>query len=269
MSDFSTFSLLDPDFYASFEQRAPGAEYLPAVAGLTAVGWTVVPGGVWTHVQPPGCAIAPQGWKLHLSATPANASDVLARVAGVVENEPVPFKFASDRTMVTVITSKNWPREGGGKFITLYPSGDEQFHRLAHALSHATAGLDGPYILSDRRVPGPSRIVFYRFGEHQPAHQLDAWGQRVAQVVGPRGQKSADRRQGYYRYPAWVDDPYGAAPVPVLEGTRRVTLRDRYQVQGALKFSNLGGIYRAVDLESGARVVLRERRPFTGPEPTR
>ena len=264
MSDFSTYALLDPDFYASFEQREPGAEYLPVVAGLAERGWTIAPGGVWTHVHPQGCAISRQGWKLHLSATPVNAAVVLARVIDVLQADPAPFKFASDRTMVTVLTSKNWPREGGGKFITLYPAGDEQFHRLAHALSEATARLDGPYILSDRRVPGPSRIVFYRYGEHQPAHELDAWGQRVAQVVGPGGEKAPDQRQGYYRYPEWVVDPYGAQPVPVLEGVRRVTLRDRYEIRAALKFSNLGGVYRGIDLERDAPVVLRERRPFTG-----
>jgi tRNA A-37 threonylcarbamoyl transferase component Bud32 len=264
MSDNATFELLDPEFFASFEQKMPGAEYRSVVAGLATGGWTVAPGGVWTHVMPPGWSGLRQGWKLHLSATPVNAATVLANVARVLEDDPAAFKFASDRAMLYLMTSKNWPREGGGKFVTVYPADEDQFRRLAATLAEATAGLEGPYILSDRRVPG-SRIVFYRYGEHQAAEGVDAWGQRVQHVISPKGERVSDRRQGYYRVPSWVDDPYGARSTRVLDSVGgKVTLRGRYEIHGALKFSNLGGVYRGQDLERGQPVVVRERRPYTG-----
>ncbi|HYR08243.1 MAG TPA: hypothetical protein VEQ60_10760, partial [Longimicrobium sp.] len=191
MSDNSTFALLDPEFFVPFGQKTPGPEYQALVAGLNAAGWRVQRGGVWTHVVPPGWQPQTQGWKLHLSATPAHAPEVLQRTARVLEVDPAAFKFASDPVVHLVMNSKNWPREGSGKFITIYPVDDDQFRRLATALAAATEGLQGPYILSDRRVPG-SRTVFYRYGEHSAAEAVDARGQRVQQIVSPSGEAAPD-----------------------------------------------------------------------------
>ena len=151
MNDDSTFALLDPEFYVSLEQREPGPLYRDAVGALLAdEAWTTIPRGVWTYVKPREWTGAQQGWKLHVSATPWNAVEVLKRVAGVLRDDPAYFKFASDPLVVHLLNGKNWPREGGGKFITIYPDGDEAFQRIGRALAEATAGLEGPYILSDQ-----------------------------------------------------------------------------------------------------------------------
>ncbi|HSU15583.1 class III lanthionine synthetase LanKC [Longimicrobium sp.] len=267
MADYSTFVLLDPEFFASLDQRTPGTEYHARVASLLPDDWEIAAQGVWTSVRPPRWEHLRQGWKLHVSATPANSADVLERVAAVLARDPAAFKFASDAVMLNILLSKNWPREGGGKFITIYPSGDEQFGRLGRALAQATAELDGPYILSDRRVPG-SRIVFYRFGEHLGGEEVDPAGTRSHRIATPGGGTVVDERRGYYQIPDGVDDPFGARAVRVLpsgaEPENRVTLNGRYQVRGALKYSNVGGMYHAWDVERDRAVVLRERRPLTG-----
>jgi len=264
MNDDSTFALLDPEFYVSLEQRPPGPEYLDAVGELLPEdGWTTIVRGLWTYVQPREWTGLEQGWKLHVSATPWNAREVLQRVAAVLRDDPAYFKFASDPFVVHLMMGKNWPREGGGKFITIYPESDEAFQRLGRALAEATAGLDGPYILSDRRVPG-SRIVFYRYGEHVLTESVDARGHRVRNMRAPTGQPVRDRRTGYYQIPEWVADPYGARPVTVLDGEKKVRLGERYEIDGAFKYSNTGGVYRGRDLENDRRVVIREARPFTG-----
>jgi serine/threonine protein kinase len=263
--DASMFSVLDPEFYRPLEERTPDPEFADhARAALREDGWGVYPAGVWTYLQPHGWSGARQGWKLHVSATLENADVVLRQVASVLRADPTAFKFASDRWMLSLMLGKNWPREGGGKFITIYPVDEEQFRRLADALSTATAGQDGPYILSDRRVPG-SRVLFYRYGQHVAEEEVDAQGYRRQQIRAPSGEAVSDRRRGYYQLPGWVEDPFGAAGVrPVDKDAKKVTLNGRYEVQRVIRYSNVGGIYRARDLETGETVIIREARPNVG-----
>ncbi|HWK89316.1 MAG TPA: class III lanthionine synthetase LanKC [Longimicrobium sp.] len=262
----NAISLQDPEFFVPLEAKAVSPEFHARVAGaLDGRGWTLVPRGTWTHALPPDWSGPRQGWKLHLSATPANAAEVLERVAALLADDTAAFKYLSDSGILWMTLSKNWPREGGGKFITVFPRDEEHFRRLAPALAQATAGLEGPYILSDRRVPG-SRIVFYRYGELLPLDEVDARGVHVEKVIGPSGETVSDRRSGFYRLPEWMQDPYGAGPVRVVETPeQQITLNGRYRVRGALRFSNVGGVYHGVDLENDERpVIIRERRPHTG-----
>jgi len=265
MNDNSLFSVLDSEFWFPLELKPRSPEYRSVVDGVLPPGeWAAAPQGVWTYLQPRGWNGARQGWKLHVSATPSNAAAVLETVAAVLRDDPAAFKFASDPSILHAILSKNWPREGGGKFITIYPATDEHFQRLARALAEATAGLDGPYILSDRRVPG-SRIVFYRYGEHSAKEGVDPTGASMHPLAGPSGEKTQDTRQGYYTLPSWAEDPYGARPVRVVDSSvSRMTLNGRYEVRTVMRYSNVGGIYLAHDLESGRPVVVRERRPCVG-----
>jgi tRNA A-37 threonylcarbamoyl transferase component Bud32 len=265
MADYAIYGLLDDEFFLSLDRRVPAPEFRErAAAILGADTWEIEPRGIWAFARPRGWTGLRQGWKLHLSATPANAAEVLEKAAGVLRDDPAAFKFAGDRTLVRVMTSKNWPRAGAGKFITVYPESEEQFRRLAGALAAAAAGLKGQYILSDRRVPG-SHVVFYRYGEHQGFQSVTPQGHTVHHLLAPSGEAVADGRRGYYQLPEWVEDPYGASPVRVLESkVEKVTLHERYRIERCIKHSNVGGVYEATDLQSGRPVVVRERRPFTG-----
>ncbi|HEU0301004.1 MAG TPA: lanthionine synthetase LanC family protein, partial [Longimicrobium sp.] len=204
------------------------------------------------------------GWKLHVSTLPQHAEQVLRRVVDVLKVDPAAFKLASDRRILDLLTTRNWPRSGGGKFITIYPADAEHFRRLGEALARATAEFDGPYILTDRRVPG-SRVVFYRYGEHLASEAVDERGARVPRIEGPSGEVALDQRTAWYQLPEWAADPYGARPVRVLDPRAdAVTLTDRYRIHGALRYTNLGGVYRATDLRDDRPVVIRERRPLYG-----
>jgi hypothetical protein len=267
--DDSLFTLLDSAFFTPLERKRRGTEYSAVVAEvLPPPEWSLHSEGMWTHVHPHGWTGIRQGWKLHLSATPANGATVVQRVASVLKQDPAAFKFAADRTFLDLLLAKNWPRESGGKFITIYPASEEQFKRLGHVLTAATTDLDGPYILSDSRIPG-SRIVFYRYGEHLPTDTLDARGHREHHLVDPSGKLVEDGRGAHYQLPEWEQDPFGSRSIRVLksarkEGGKKVVLRDRFEIQGAIKYSNTGGIYRGRDLERDEPVVIRERRPLTG-----
>lgn len=262
--DSATFTLLSPEFFASLEERTPGPEFATVVSEvLDGDGWKMLQQGVWTHMHPPVWHGSQQGWKLHVSATPANAPTVIRRVTEVLREHQVAFKFASDRRMLFIMLSKNWPREGAGKFITVYPHGEDQFRQIGKALAAATEGLDGPYILSDRRVPG-SRVVFYRYGQHLPRQTLDARGHRVQQMITPDGAPVADDRRSFYQQPEWVNDPFAPRPVTLDPAKKKIRLNGRYEVQKPLKFSNTGGVYLARDLERNGPVIVREARPCTG-----
>ncbi|HZD71295.1 MAG TPA: hypothetical protein VFA45_21045 [Actinomycetes bacterium] len=64
---------------------------------------------------------------------------------------------------MAALTSGRHRREGAGKFLTVYPVDLEQFRVLAELLHQATAGLDGPVILSDRQY-APGGLAHYRYG---------------------------------------------------------------------------------------------------------
>ncbi|HEX6750785.1 MAG TPA: class III lanthionine synthetase LanKC [Longimicrobium sp.] len=252
------FALLDAEFFESFDRYRPGDEYERVVREHLDDGWVIARGGFWSNCQPIGAEYRTQGWKIHLSAATETAPEVLARALPVLAEARVPFKFCSDARMLELSTSKNWPRTGAAKFITVYPESDEDFPALAARLHEATEDLRGPYILSDRSYPG-SRVVFYRYGEHRGVPYLDAEGHQHRAILTPEGERYSDQRQAIYRVPPWVADPFGA---PSKERRQEVWLRDRYRVTGALRYSSVGGIYLADDTETGEKVVIREARPL-------
>lgn len=254
------FTLLDREFFESLDAYRPGRELVSLAEEAAGPGWTTSLGGYWTQLTPSDARIGEHGWKLHLSAVPATAEDTLRRVLPLLVEERVPFKFNSDLNMVQLTVSKNFPRSGAGKFITVYPADEAQFIRLAVRLHQATAGLRGPYILTDRPY-ADSRVVFYRYGEHRGSGRVGAAGTAVPTLTGPDGEEFRDDRKPYFSLPSWVKDPFtghGAA----LPAAGEVVLKDRYRVTKAIRFSSVGGIYEAVDTHTGEAVIVREARPM-------
>jgi hypothetical protein len=259
-----TLTLVDRVFFESLSRYSPRDEYRAPVKEMLEADWKVTPSGFWTHCTPARAVIREQGWKIHISAVPATALDVLSRVVPVLAAGSVPFKFTSDRSMHALSLSKNWPREGAGKFMTIYPASDAQFAELAADLDARTRDLRGPYILSDRPYRD-SHTVFYRYGEHVGAPEITARGTFRRVLHSPEGGSVDDRRTPYYQIPAWTSDPFGGGSVEnVGESGRKVLLAGRYRVVGALKFNSTGGIYSAVDEQTDRPVVVREARPHLG-----
>ncbi|MET9701215.1 class IV lanthionine synthetase LanL [Streptomyces sp. NPDC006529] len=239
----------------------------PAGTGATgdgAHGWSVTPGEFWCHVVPDGGRVRrAQGWKLHVSATPLAAPLALARAAEVLVARRAAFKFAATPARVAALVSGRFERGGGGKFITVYPSDDDQFRQLAEELHRATLGLPGPAVLSDRRYL-PDSQVSYRFGVFAGDPELTADGCFATLLTDPEGRRVADERNAWFSPPAWADDPFperAAAPVRSTATAKPVLLGGRYLVRGAIQHSNKGGVFRAEDTETGAQVVVKQARP--------
>jgi hypothetical protein len=143
-------------------------------------------GRFWCHLQPVDGACPAQGWKLHVSATPASAAAVLERSLPVLLAGGAGFKFARTPEHVAQVNARHTPRGHSGKFLTVYPRTDEEAVRLAAALHEATAGLPGPRVLSDRPY-APDSLVHYRYGAFIEQRRISNDGLHTWVVLDPDG----------------------------------------------------------------------------------
>jgi hypothetical protein len=242
---------------------------------------------LWCQVWPSSYRQRDQGWKLHLSATVDCGEEVLRRAVGVLLAAGCPFKFASSPDRLDLLNSAHYPRGGAGKFITVYPVDDEQFRWLAASLDEQTVDLSGPSILSDRPFL-PGSLVHYRYGGFVRNQLLSNDAEFVLVLTGPDGAAVVDRREAWFAPPPWAP-PAFPAPEPtanrVAAATRvaapsasaaasasasasasaaaepgAVLLGGRFMAQQAIRHSNRGGVYRALDLDTGADVIVKQAR---------
>lgn len=228
--------------------------------------WKTEEGGFWCRVGPVAQERRVQGWKLHVSATPLSAPEVLQRAARVLVRQRCPFKFAARAEYVEELTGIRFDRAQCGKFLTAYPRDDDQLRSLAEELDQATAGLPGPRILSDRPYRTGS-LVHYRYGAFRGVPHLSNEGVHQARLQSPDGSAVEDRRNPWFSPPAWAELPFpgppgrpGKAPA----SPRQVLLRDRYAVHHAIRHSARGGVYRALDQRTGDEVIVKEARAHVG-----
>ncbi|MFI1181288.1 class IV lanthionine synthetase LanL [Streptomyces sp. NPDC020799] len=230
--------------------------------------WTLRDGATWCMVTPPRHIRRTQGWKLHVSATPAAAPDVLERAVPVLVAHACAFKFAVSPRVTAELTSVRASRTQSGKFLTAYPDDDDQLRVLAEELHHATLGLAGPAILSDRRYR-PGSLVHYRFGCFARPHELNDEGFYEGRLLAPDGTFVTDVRNPWFSPPPWAPPPFDPPPSTTADRPRGgpVLLAGRYLVSEAVRHSNRGGVYRAHDRRTGDDVLLKEARPHIGGGP--
>ncbi|WP_405624720.1 class III lanthionine synthetase LanKC [Streptomyces sp. NBC_00016] len=283
-----TYMTHHPRWFEDFERRAPGGEHLREYRAVMPASWLLWRRGYWLLTAPPQVPAVAQGWKLHVSATSATSAATLRALLPLLRDAGVHFKFLMDPVAMLESNGKSFPRGSSGKFITVYPADEREFRAVGDALTEALAGFDGPHILSDRRYPG-SRVVHYRYGGFVSISRMRPSGMKELLIRTPDGEPVVDIRHPYFHLPAWVTDPFtgesapeqpaapdtaGAEPAGTngsAGGDTGITLADgRFTIVSAMKFCNRGGIYRGIDNDTGADVVIREARPGVqiGPEGT-
>ncbi|MEZ2346491.1 class III lanthionine synthetase LanKC [Terriglobus sp. RCC_193] len=258
-----TYTLTSPTFYEALEEKyRPSEIYTSLVAAKQREfdkAATLVRDGLWCHNALQEVQLPQSGWKVHVSASVWNDQRILGNVCDVLLPRDIPFKFALDRQVLTMMTHKLWARGGSGKFMTVYPQNVDECFEILEALYSVLRKEKGPFILSDRRYKD-CRVLYYRFGGIWPTSRLEYTGLRTPVIPTPGGELVADIRQPYFSLPPWVDDPFAQEESDEAED---VLLNDRYRVIEALAFSNSGGVYLADDCQSSRTVIIKEARPYT------
>lgn len=231
----------------------------PDVAvGESGKGWVSQVGGMWVYHRPTDGSLPPQGWKIHVSATASGFEKVCEVAAGVCRDRRVQYKVLRDRHMHLVQNSKYAPRGGSGKVVTIYPADADQLVEIVDALDGALGDLPGPRILSDKRVgAGP---VHVRYGAFRATWRVTASGELVQVVQDGRGDWVPDQRRPGFRLPAGIELPGELAARLGVGGSVRGL---PFTIDGALHFSNAGGVYTA-HRPDGSRLIVKEARPHAG-----
>lgn len=256
------FTVANRLFYETLDRYVPNKQaFLDPVKSLLPADWEIHRNDMWFHVTPPGTRLPTQGWKIHASATPANAEKLLQRIVPVLVKNDIAFKFGLDPLILSIITGKGWSVAGAGKFVTIYFQDEEQFVRMAEELHQATLGMEGPAIRSDRRYRD-SKVIFYRYGGISPIAVLNVKGEKLLVISGPDGKPIPDERTARFVLPEWIKDPFPASQTdPGADPP--TTLKDgRFAVRSPLAYSSCGGVYLAADSLTGTDVVIKEARPL-------
>jgi len=263
MYEFSYYTFCHPEYFETLSRYRATPVYRDILLTLLPESWTLTRSDIWIHARSRSTRIESQGFKIHISASISQAESVLQRIVPVCVNAGASFKIVVDPTVHRFLNSKRFHRSGSGKFATIYSPSETSFRHMVEELRHATADLEGPYILSDRRYKD-SKIVFYRYGGFESIPDLQADGTKQLMIRDQDGKLVPDQRQPYFDLPAWISDPFVESEPSAAGGAdANGLLRDRYEVLEALNFTNTGGVYRAVDHTSGRMVVIKEARPHT------
>jgi hypothetical protein len=260
MDDPGFYTIGHPEYYETLSRIPIQPAYVDALRAAVPADWAVVRSDIWLHAGSRTSPLTEQGFKIHLSCALPDALDMIQRFVPLCTGRNVQFKIAADPVLHGFLNSKRYSRGGAGKFATIYPADHACFLELIDALHQATKGMQGPYILSDKRYPG-SKVVFYRWGGFQRIRNLRPDGIQRMMVRTPDNELTFDDRLPFFRLPEWVTDPF-PEEVTESEGDSEL-LHDRYKVQKALAFTNTGGVYLARDQRTGLAVVVKEARPHT------
>lgn len=267
---YEVYALADGHFYDTPDRLGAGgprSEPLFAAARRAAPeGWHAARSGDWLTMTPLGADGAPlpspaQGWKIHSSATRANAERIAAIVWDYCVPRRIPFKFVPGPHLLHLRNAKYAGRDTSGKFVTLYPADEDRLREVLRELGALLEGFEGPYILTDLRWhDGP---LYVRYGAFARTYVVDERGSLVTAVRDGEGRLVPDRRAPSFQVPEWVTLPEFLRPQ--LAARDATTVGELpYRIEKALHFSNGGGVYAGTDTRDGRRVVLKEGRPHAG-----
>lgn len=265
---YEVYALADAHFYETPDRLTgdgPAPQFATACRPVPE-GWASARTGDWLTLTPldadgspaPGPA---QGWKIHASATRANAERIAAIVWDYCVPRRIPFKFVPGPHLLHLRNTKYAGRDTSGKFVTVYPSDEEQLHTVLRELGALLEGFEGPYILTDLRwSDGP---LYVRYGAFARSYVVDDRGSLVPAVRDGAGTLVPDRRAPSFQVPEWVTLPPFLEPHLAARNTTTVGELP-YRIEKALHFSNGGGVYAGTDTRDGRKVVLKEGRPHAG-----
>lgn len=216
--------------------------------------------GLWRYSRVRAPHDPEQGWKLHLSATILNASQILERIAPVLHERGVRFKAPTSLLELRRLnTGLQYGYSQVGKCFTVYPRTTAEALELAEILHDLTAGFSAPAVPFDSRLRLGSN-VFYRYGAFQRLTLLGADGTSTPALRTPAGTLVPDERTNAEAKPAWLANPF--PPVQPASAPPTSPLRTAFRVCRALTQRGKGGVYLALDVrvQPAQWCVLKEGR---------
>ncbi|GAB4107173.1 class III lanthionine synthetase LanKC [Micromonospora taraxaci] len=257
---YDSYCAADRLFYDSLG-AAVAQPVFPAADRPVPHGWRREPLDDWLIYGPDGGSLPQQGWKIHISATLANAERILDTVFDYCVPRGLSFKFLRGPRTLLLRNSKYAARAASGKFVTVYPRDDAELELTCKELDELLAGEPGPYVLSDLRYgTGPVHVRYGGFAARY-CHSPD--GQVVPAIEDDSGTLVPDRREPVFHLPAWVTLPDFLGPHLAARNDTN-TNEVPYRIERVIHFSNGGGLYVGRDLRTDTQVVLKEARPHAG-----
>lgn len=199
-----------------------------------------------------------QGWKVHVSASLVDAKQILKITSEVCFQQKINFKYLSTEKKLKFRNGKQIHRGFSGKFITCYPD-SEQLEEFLSILESKLFGLNGPYILSDKRWK--KAPIYLRYGVFRETYPNEDYPTESCLIKTTHG-NSVDQRESFFNVPDGVEVP--AFLQRWLDSGDEEIKDLPFSINSALQFSNCGGVYEAMLTNYLDKVVLKEARPYTG-----
>ncbi|MFZ4237685.1 hypothetical protein ACOZGD_21170 [Streptomyces murinus] len=139
----------------------------------------------WSYLNDPRMPAMEHGWKLHVSARPADLDTVTALVLPVLSRHVCHAKFARDPDVLRRLNSGVVSAGAVGKAITVYAPADT-VAEIARELAAVLRDREGPRVVSDRRVD-PRAPVYYRYGPFTGDYRTGRSGRLESVMTGPDG----------------------------------------------------------------------------------
>ena len=257
--NLSYFAYCNEKYYEAIDRMPSDKQIIKTMETACSDNYVLSEDGIFLHAKT-SYELPRQGWKIHVSATYANAIQVLEIVSKVLVKNQIAFKVIRSRTIYLLTSQKAFSRVQYGKFITIYPKDQTQFLALIDLLHPLLERFDGPEILTDRRYKN-SKVIHYRYGGFIPEMQYDSLGNAKFLIEDGRGEMVEDERKPYFVMPVGIENPVEQTMQTESDGSSR--LFDEYNIEKAIRFTNSGGVYLATEKKTLKKVVVKEARPFT------
>ncbi len=243
----------NPFYYATLGDYVPRKTYLSLLTRYAHEDLEQIRNGAWWHVIPRNSRLPKCGYKIHLSSALEPAAEMLSLVAKFAIGKAISFKFLVDEVIHELANSKNYSSWSCGKFITVFPKDEEEFFDTVMDLCNILPEGGGPYIHTDRPVPG-SKTVFFRYGSFEPPKVVNVFGEyeRYLTIEGRRIKDgvlslvSGNLGETKFFSEIDIEDP--------------IILNNRYTITEVLHSSNAGSVLLAKDLLDDRIVVVKEAR---------
>lgn len=221
--------------------------------------WSKKTGSHWTMMTCAETLIPEQGWKVHVSCIPKEATKMLQIVSDYCFAEKVSFKYLTSMQVLRQESSKYAGRTSAAKFFTIYPESDAQSATIAADLANLTEEFQAPYILSDLQW-GDTPVHLRYGGFKRMMCECPETGHEVPAIRHPNGKLVPDQRKPYFNLPEWVEVP------DAFKKHYDRYLSDEFELPFTMlepiHFSSAGGVYVAE--YNGEVVVVKEARSLAG-----